>query len=75
MVRLILVFHPEVRGRLRTQTLEQGPLAKEPLVSTLYARERDRAPSTAPGLEGWALPSQSGTAKAPEKQGQQQPEA
>lgn len=32
------------------QTLEQGPLAKEPLVSTLYARERETASSTAPGL-------------------------
>lgn len=55
MVRLILVFHPEVRGRLRMQTLEQGPVAKEPLVSTLYARERET--EHLPQLlawEGWA---------------------
>lgn len=31
--------------------------------------------SSWPGKDGLPLPSQSGTAKAPEKQGQQQPEA
>lgn len=54
MLGLILVFHPEVQGRLPMRAT-RGPLAKEPLVfNTVGWGESERNLPQLLAWEGWA---------------------